>query len=490
VLLKRLGKASAIYSAANILQRGGMLLLLPLYSKYLSPTDYGTVTVIMSIVGGLAVLASFSLPAAITRFYFELINTRDEFGSMLATMVAFVLTSVLLIGGILYLVGDQFFHPLIFPLQFWPYMATGLGILMLQPLITILFILLQTEERPILYAAYALGQFVLNLMLAFYFMAELKMKAEAPLLATLISTGLTAFPAMIYLSKRMCFRFSGRYLKTMLIYSTPLLPHAIAGQVQSVADRMLVNRLVNTAAAGHYSIGYMIAGVMAILTESVNRAYIPIATSAHFSRDTEQIEELKKMAELLVAFYGFVALCVSTLSLDVIALVVGDRYLESATVVPFISFAFVCSGIYYILGNIFFLAPNATKYISFGTISGATCNIIFNLLLIPSFGLVGAGLSALLAQVVTTSLIGIIGRRFETIRWNYFRIISPALFYFCCASIISVFASERSIVTLLIKCMALLIIFFTGNFFLWKDIFYPFRILSMLRPQNCAGIRP
>ena len=67
----RLLKNSSIYSGANVLQQMLAFFLLPLYTRFLTPNDYGIISVVNSVAAFLVILLNLSLYAAVSRFYFD-----------------------------------------------------------------------------------------------------------------------------------------------------------------------------------------------------------------------------------------------------------------------------------------------------------------------------------------------------------------------------------------------------------------------------------
>src|SRR5687767_660510 len=125
-LSRRIGGSSLIYTATNALQKGAMFLLLPLYTRYLSPGDYGIVAVVTAANSLLVILFTFSLHGAMTRFYFEYRADPEKLKEFWGTQ----LTAVLLISAAgaasLLLFGEPLARRLLPGIPFWPYIGIGL----------------------------------------------------------------------------------------------------------------------------------------------------------------------------------------------------------------------------------------------------------------------------------------------------------------------------------------------------------------------------
>ena len=69
--LRRLGKHSAIYGLGGLVSRILAVLLLPLYTRYLSPSDYGKVETLIALATVIGIVLRMGIHAAFFRFYFD-----------------------------------------------------------------------------------------------------------------------------------------------------------------------------------------------------------------------------------------------------------------------------------------------------------------------------------------------------------------------------------------------------------------------------------
>ena len=69
--LKRLGKHSVIYGLGGLVSRILAVLLLPLYTRYLSPSDYGKVETLIALTTVIGIVLRMGISSAFFRFYFD-----------------------------------------------------------------------------------------------------------------------------------------------------------------------------------------------------------------------------------------------------------------------------------------------------------------------------------------------------------------------------------------------------------------------------------
>lgn len=127
-LLKRLTRNTVIYGLGNILQRGAAFLLVPLYTRFLSPADYGIVAIVNSIVQVLSIVYEMGQAGAVNRFYFEYADKRDELRNYLGTVFTFSLINTGLITALLLVFGKSIFPLILRDIPFDPYIKLALWI--------------------------------------------------------------------------------------------------------------------------------------------------------------------------------------------------------------------------------------------------------------------------------------------------------------------------------------------------------------------------
>jgi hypothetical protein len=69
--LKELLRHSAVYGLGSIVARVVAVLLLPLYTRYLSPSDYGLIETLVALSAVLTALVAQAMKSAFFRFYFD-----------------------------------------------------------------------------------------------------------------------------------------------------------------------------------------------------------------------------------------------------------------------------------------------------------------------------------------------------------------------------------------------------------------------------------
>src|SRR5919197_2987111 len=99
--LKELLRHSAIYGLGSIVARAIAVLLLPLYTRYLTPGDYGLIETLVALSAVLTALLAQGMKSAFFRFYFD---AAEEARRLLVVRTAFwyvfAASTAVLVAGI------------------------------------------------------------------------------------------------------------------------------------------------------------------------------------------------------------------------------------------------------------------------------------------------------------------------------------------------------------------------------------------------------
>ena len=476
----RVAKNSTIYAGANLLQRFFAFLLLPLYTRYLTPESYGIIAVVTALSMTLGMVLNLSFSGAITRFHFEYKDS-EKLKEFRGTLLIFVSLFSLFVGGLLLLVGEYFFAPLLGDVPFWPYMAVGVAGAIFFPIYDLFLSAVQVEERSKRFAWVTISNFIVRAGIAITLVVGAGMQAEGPLIATAVTTILYAILALFLIKPTISFTFKAVYLKEALSYSLPLLPHTLVTQIKHITDKLFLNSMVNTASAGIYNLGFHIGSLTAIVAIAANRAFIPPFMSAMKSGNRKELEELEELASLLVYLYVMISLFMSFFAKEIVTVLATKYYIDGFVVIPFIAFSFAARGIYFLFVNTLFYHKKATKFVVIGSATGMVINVVFNWFFIRWWGLVGAAIATMLSQVITTIVIAIIAHPMSKIKWHYFRY--SALFIL--AILLAVFINKDQVLPtfhlFILKVVILVSAGAGASLILWNNPSHAFNQIKKVR---------
>jgi O-antigen/teichoic acid export membrane protein len=266
---------SIIYVAVSILQRALGFFLLPIYTAYLKPEDYGTANVVQAIVNFAVIFCLFSFHGAGTRFEHTYRNDPESAKEMWGTLFISVLTATGVVAAILFLFRRWLLVPFLGNIPFYPYMAIGIGAMMCSPVYHLFQANLQAKQLGRRFGLNNLCYFFVNMGLTLLFITVFKMQGMGILLALALTNATFFLYTLIDFLPRINLRFNADRFWDAFKYSLPLLPHSLAGWVMNLVDRLFLNHFQTASAVGVYSVGIQFGNLINILTAAVNQAYAP-----------------------------------------------------------------------------------------------------------------------------------------------------------------------------------------------------------------------
>jgi O-antigen/teichoic acid export membrane protein len=418
--VKKLGRLSVIYALGDILNKGLAFLLLPLYTRFLTPDDYGILAITTMISAFLNMLLSFGMMSAILRFYYlftDDVQRRRFYGAMWVFL--------LLLPGCVVLVLSQFGQPIFFALfrqvPFEPYIRLTLWTVFLRTAFALMPpTLFRAREQAGHYAAFSFLTFATTALLTLWFVVIQRQGVVGAVRAQCAAALVVAVISLAILLKEVIPNTDWRHLRPALAYSVPLIPHFVSHWGLSVSDRAILERYVSLGQLGIYSLGYQFGTAYQMVMTAVNNSLLPMFGRS--AKDDKEFRLIPSVATYYVLVITTIGLAVAVLAGDIIVLLTPLSYHSAGKVVPWVILGYLMMGIYYLPMNVLSITAGETKAVPFVTMAGATVNIGMNLLLVPKFGIMAAAVNTVLGYAVLAVLMFVLAQRTQPIDYEYSRL--------------------------------------------------------------------
>ncbi len=388
-------KNSGIYTVVSILQKCISFFLLPLYTAYLTPSDYGVLNIVTSVSSLLSILFLLGLTGAVSRLYFNHPDDNDYVKHLWGAITVCVLISSLVIGGIFIIFHQFLVDPLVGDIQFYPYMFLGVCYTIVTPLYLLYQTCLQTKQNSVHYGINMLANFVINTLLIIFFVAVLKRGVLGVLEANLITAVLFFLYVCVDYLPKLFLNLKKEYVVPAYKYSLPLVPHLLAGWSTGLLDRLLINGMKGESETGLFSVAKQFSSILTTLTNSVNMAYTPWLFE---SNEKKQFNEIRTVGTLAVILYCAIALLISLFSPEVLSFMVSDQFKGVWTIIPVLTFAMVFNGMYFLFVDVLFIEK--TKLVFIISVSSMALNVILNFILIPRYGIEGSAWACFISYLI------------------------------------------------------------------------------------------
>lgn len=438
--LKKLASQTAIYGLSSVVGRLLNYLLVPLYTRYFIPEEYGVVTELYAYVAFLVIVLTYGLETAFFRFSQKENNNRIVYST---SLISLIFTSLLFIcfmfsfsENISALIGYSTNQ------EYVKWFALIIG---LDAISSISFAKLRAQNKATRFALIRLVNIFINIGLNLFFIIYCPYVIENDLqslnfvnsvysqsvgvgyifIANLIASVVTIFmllPEMI----NSVWIFDKKLWKKMMIYASPLLLAGLAGMTNETIDRILLKYLlpenINSAREiGLYGAFYKLSVIMILFIQTFRFAAEPF-----FFSQERQVNAKKIYADVMKFFVivlAFIFLLVTTFYNFFINFLGSDYHDERGfLVVSILLLANFFLGIYYNL-SIWYKLTEKTIYGAGLAVFGATITVILNFILIPYIGFVGSAVATLICYFSMMIASFILARKHYPIPYNFSRIL-------------------------------------------------------------------
>lgn len=394
MLNNRLFGHAAIYTLSNFAVAGVPFLLLPVLTRVLDPAAYGVVAMFSLVVAFMSVGVGLNVHGAITVRYFD--RSSFEIPKYVSTALVILAVSTSLMLALVFITGTRIAVITSIPKQ-WLYAAVLVAFL--QFLVQIVLALWQASKKPIKYGALrithafldAIGSIVLVLVLALSWQGRLSGMLVAWLCAAIIAVYFLVREGWLAKS------INPTYAKDALNYGVPLVPHAVGGLLLGMADRFMVNNILDVSSTGIYVVAVQLGLILGMLADSFNKAFAPWLMEKLSDVDYES----QKKIVIFTYIYFFVIIALAAFGAlvapYVLPYIVGPQFQTTGPLLIFILLGNAFIGMYYMVTNYIFYSRR-TGLLSTLTISIGVITVALSWFLINAYGIKGAAIGFLVGQ--------------------------------------------------------------------------------------------
>jgi O-antigen/teichoic acid export membrane protein len=381
--LKTLGRHAVIYGSADVFPRVINFLLVPVFTRYLSPENYGVLGILVLFGVTTKILFRMGLDSGFFRLYYEQESEREKrvFCTTIFTaaaavgLVGFIATvwaadpiSRFLLGGgrdfIILVAADIFLTVFAFvPMNLY-----------------------RIQERSRRFTSVSLFRNGLNLTLKVALVVS-GWGVAGVLWADLIAAAFFILMLSPTLWVNLGRGFSWRMLRHALSFGLPKVPHALAYQVLNLSDRKLLDWFASRELAGIYHVAYQFGMGIKLFLSAFELAWSPFIYSILKRADHPQT--LARIATYASIVLWTMALCIAVLSRELLFLMTTPEFHAGYPIIPLIVLAHVFQGMFLLTSIGIGISKNTYPF-PVMTLAAAVLNVSMNLVLIPRLGMMGA----------------------------------------------------------------------------------------------------
>lgn len=397
-------RSGAVYVAMSAFQRGIIFLLLPVYTRVLDPAAYGRLSVLLAIAAAAIILLSCGMDTAFFRGYFALREEPERQQRFVTTVWVFLLVVPAAAAALLTLAAAPFFaNSDVVPAGELAVALAGAATFVSATVVPLA--LLRAEERlrdfVVLAAVTALATAGFTLVAV----VALDGGVMGWLIAVVAANVVTLGVAVRLIPLRLNAGVDRRLLRGALALGLPLIPHVVSHWGLGISNRLVLAGIVSTSQVGVYALAANISLPVAIVMQSMGNAFMPTYARAA----TEKTARAALPNAIIVQFLMVLAVAtLGTLTGPIaVRYLAPPEYSAAADLVPWIVAGYGLLGLYFLPMNAVALTEGRTGKVWIAALVAASVNLACLLALVPTLGLVGAGVAATIGYAVLLVGLGI-----------------------------------------------------------------------------------
>jgi O-antigen/teichoic acid export membrane protein len=394
--LKNLFGNLAIYGLGDVATSLVSLLLLPVFTRYLTPAEFGLIAMLLTIEAVTKVLFRWGVDTAFIRLYYDCPDPAAR-RRLASTLFFFLLALNGVLLAVAVLSAGWLSERIFGTTGYWPLVALTIANTFVANFYFLPYQVLRIEQKPRQFIALTFvrstGTIAARLLLVIWAgMGVVGIVVADVLVTALFTVLLTRW--FVPLIRPV---FSRDVIREALGFGLPRVPHSVAHQVIGFADRYFLNAFGTLRDVGLYSIGASFGLALKLFLSAFEAAWTPFFLGLMREPDAKRIygtvsTYVLALLVLLVAGLGAVAP-------GVVRVFTTEEFHAAAAVTPWIALGVMFQGIY-LVGSIGLVITKRTKFYPLATGLAAGVSLLANALLIPRFGIMGAAWANVLSYAV------------------------------------------------------------------------------------------
>lgn len=383
-------KNTAIYALGDITPKVLGLLVLPIMTSYLLPSQYGIINYVNAIVTFMSIVSMLSLNTYYLVHYYRQPDELNQ-QKLLGSLTIFTLIVNVAIAVVLFAFGKPLFGILGKEVEFYPFIALGVGTNFMQMFSVLPSALYRLKERPLTLSALVVLRSLLQVGLGIVFVVWYSAGALGVLWANFIVATVFALIFTVITYRNSILIFDWHIVKKALKFSLPLLPGALAYYFVSLSDRIFIEKYLNISDLGIYTTAANLALMLNIISYGAYKAYEPQFFKKYGDADFTTFFNRTRNGFLFVMLLAVMA--IGLFSREFFYFFTAPAYHSAYFYVPMMLAGVLFFAISSMYGTVV-TARGKTKISSAVMIVGGAVSVTLNIILLPKLGIAAATITS------------------------------------------------------------------------------------------------
>jgi len=393
------------------------IITLPIMTRFLLPEDFGIVALAAGFPTILVSFLSCNVHTGAERYFFEYHRDNKALSRLINTTITFLVLSFGAALPVVFLLKNWFSLLILGSVDygfalFLSYVSACLGILS-----TFYMTLYRNMEKAGKFSFYMNMMMIINTGLGLLLVVGFRFGYISLIYAPL-GAGLIVFSLLfISFQRDFPFSFDRKMLIDNLKYGIPLLPNLLTSAIYGLFDKYMLRSFVSLSSTGIYSLAQNITTKLFVFMTAVQSTFHPIFMKDIFDRGKAAASSVGRNFTIFTYISLTAVLGMILFGEELIYLLAPSSYSGAINVALILLCGIATQTFGKIIGLPLAYAKKA--YLSFPvSILGVILNVLLNILLIPRWGAIGAGLTTTFTIVMMNYISHLIAQKYFRINYE------------------------------------------------------------------------
>lgn len=373
---------------------GGLLVGI-FVARYLGPEQYGLMSYVMSYVAIFQVLAYFGMDQIEIREESKSPEEKDKIiGTAFVLKIGFAIITMLLVAITAWIFEADPFTKWMIILYSASMVANGFGVIRnyFTSLVWNEYIVKTEITRTLIGAGIKVGLLLLQAPLVWFI--------AATLFDTMLIAGgyLVSYRSKIDSIKK--WTFDKEQAKYLIKQSFPLLLSGAAVVVYQKIDQVMIGNMIDKEAVGYYAVAAAFVGVIGFIPTVLSQTITPILVRLYSTDRTSYQQKAQIFMNISIWLIIIICLLTCLIAHPIIRYTYGIQYLAAIPILQVTIFKEIGYAFAQLSGSMI-ISEGIQKKVALRNVIGCIVSILFNLLLIPRYGIMGAAISSVITAFFT-----------------------------------------------------------------------------------------
>ena len=412
-----------VYVTPRFISYGLNLAMLPILTRMLTPADFGIVTLAMVSPAIVVSIVTGGLTASVPRYFFEYRKDEKKLNMLYFSIQVYMYSILIVTAAAIYLTKDKISILVMGKVGFgMPFFIAYLVNYTAQ--INLIYLrIYQNMEKAILHSSFVLLQTITSVAMSIVLVWCFRMSYMGMLYGSLIGASMACLVMCIHFNRHVKLLFNKKILLENIKYGIQVIPKSFTGFINNIFDKFMLNAMLSIATVGVYGIGQKIANMLTVFIDIVYTSFHPLLYRQVFDRENEASRNLGR----IFTIFSYIALIPVILAIlfvhELFSILFPPSY-DGAIDIIVILAAGVSIQIFGVYSSVQYAYTKRHFWIFPITVVGTVCNVGLNILLIPRYGLIGAGIATLISTFVLNIIFGYVGQKLYRIQYEWKTIIA------------------------------------------------------------------